>query len=80
MDNHISDTELSNLKGKAKLLPTRNSETRTVGASTSNRHLTRTSHPANQSIKIHHHKAIPDAMMGKSNDQAKISVPHLKTT
>jgi len=33
-----------------------------------------------QKHKIHHHKATPDVMMGKNNNQAKISHSHLNTT
>jgi len=52
-----------------------------------NRDLTRTPHLISQRITIHHHKTIPDATMGNSDDQTTISAPnfgtltpHFKTT
>ena len=60
---------------KAKLLSTKISETSTVGLSTFNKHLTRTSHPANHSINIHHHKAVPDTMMCKKTTRQKSATP-----
>jgi len=65
---------------QTKVPSTRIGKTCIVNVLILNTHLTRASHPANLIEDIHHHKATPDVMMGKNNNQAQNRRSNLNTT